>query len=668
MAAPMTASVDESRRFVLPADAPLLANLAALWAVNSELAGELEALADPAEYSVETSKSGDPTLACRTADGRQIWLHSKFQPKDEAQRLLQSAGVADKLFFYVLGFGLGYHVQALADAAGDEAILCIFEPDLRMLWTALNCRDYSKLISSRRLMFFWRPDKSEILSRLTAYSAVISLGAKTFAHAPSIQLDPEFFRQVQAWLDELASFVRTGMNTLVLNSAKTAENISANIGWYAASPSVDRLKDRFRASPAIVVSAGPSLRKNKHLLKGLEDRAVIIAVQTTLQPLLEMGVTPHFVTSLDYHEICSRFFEKLPADLTTELVAEPKATQAVFQLYPGPLTILGNDFAESLLRESAPRKTILTAGSTVAHLAYYLAELMGCDPIIFVGQDLAFSDGLCYTPGTSYEEVWRPELSRYCTLEMKQWEQIVREKQILRRVPDNQGNPIYTEERLFMYLQQFERDFGKSTARIIDATEGGAMKQGALPMPLAEAIEKYCAQPLPASADDCPAMNWDVLESCIDCLRQRSDEAAQIGRLSHQTRPLLEEIRDHLEDQPRVNRAIARIDQIRAEMDKLGRTYDLVTQLTQRTELKRFERDRRVAASKATGLDRQRLQVERDIDNVQAVIDAAAQFEKLMSQTIGKLEESLKSEKGKVEPCLSLSPQPSVLSPRSCFA
>ncbi len=72
---------------------------------------------------------------------------------------------------------------------------------------------------------------------------------------------------------------------------------------------------------------------------------------------------------------------------------------------------------------------------------YYLAEHLGCDPIIFVGQDLGFSDGLCYTPGTSYEDVWRPELSRYCSVEMKQWEQIVRERFILRKISDYQGRP-----------------------------------------------------------------------------------------------------------------------------------------------------------------------------------------------------------------------------------
>ena len=112
----------------------------------------------------------------------------------------------------------------------------------------------------------------------------------------------------------------------------------------------------------MIVSAGPSLRKNKHLLPKITGKACIIAVQTTLQPLLEMGVEPQFVTSLDYHDICTRFFERLPDNLRTELVAEPKATNAIFDLHPGPLSLLGNDFAETLLAEMKLNKARLPIG------------------------------------------------------------------------------------------------------------------------------------------------------------------------------------------------------------------------------------------------------------------------------------------------------------------
>jgi hypothetical protein len=281
----------------------------------------------------------------------------------------------------------------------------------------------------------------------------------------------------------------------------------------------------------------------------------------------------------------------------------------------------------------------LPAGATVAHLAYYLAEHLGCDPIIFVGQDLGFSDGLCYTPGTSYEDVWRPELSRFCTLEMKQWEQIARDRPILRRIPDIEGRPMYTEQRLFTYLQQFERDFARSRAKIIDATEGGALKRGAEPMRLAEVIERFCRCPLSVETPPHPGMRWDRIAEAADCVARRREEAVQIERISDETLPLLGEIRDSLRDRGKVNRIIAKVDVLRNRISEFGQTFDLVMQMSQSTELKRFQDDRRIMAAKVEGIELQRRQVERDIENVRGVAEAARAFVGLMDEVAALLRE-----------------------------
>jgi hypothetical protein len=438
-------------------------------------------------------------------------------------------------------------------------------------------------------------------------------------------------------VDDFLAYAKTCVSTLISNGRRTAENITQNLGRYVSTPGIAHLNGAHRGQPAIIVSAGPSLRKNKHLLSGVADRAVLIAVQTTLQPLLEMGVQPRFVTSLDYHDICTRFFERLPSDLETELVAEPKASPSVLGMYPGRVSLVGNDFAEAMLNEMNLARPKLRAGATVAHLAFYLAEHLGCDPIIFVGQDLGFSDGLCYTPGTSYDDVWRPELSRFCTVEMKQWEQITRDRPILRRVPDLAGRGTYTEERLFTYLQQFERDFAQCPARVIDATEGGVLKRGAETMTLREAIARYCNKPIHAP----PAAPHDgegALSSAIECLRRRKREVETIVDAAAQTLPILEEIRDCIHDQPRVNRAIARIDAIRQRLDATGRAYDLVTQFTQATELRRFQTDRRIAAAaQLSETDRQGQQVLRDIENVRGVFEAATALVERIAMTIDAL-------------------------------
>jgi hypothetical protein len=627
----MLVSLDPSLRFVLPEGSPYLSNMAALWAADPKLAERIEATDGVESYPCEPSRSGPPTLRVRD-----LCLHSKYEPLREAQALIDPIPADERFVFFIHGFALGYHLELLAKVASDEAIYCIIEPDLLMLRTAFEQRDFSNLIESGRVLFFTQLDKADLFVRMADFNGLISVGCETIHHAASVSLAPDFHKQFDIWIAELRDFGRTGLNTLIINGRRTAENITRNLGWYVASPSLSRLENRYQAKPAIIVSAGPSLRKNKHLLRDAAGRAVLIAVQTTFQPLLEMGIEPQFVTSLDYHDICARFFEKLPVGVKTELIAEPKATDRIFQLNPGPLTVLGNDYAEGLLHEMNLTKAKLSAGATVAHLAYYLAEHLGCDPIIFVGQDLGFSDGLCYTPGTSYEDVWRPELSPFCTVEMKQWEQIVRDRAILRQVPDQQGRPMYTEERLFAYLQQFERDFAASKARIIDASEGGALKRGATVMPLAAAIEQFCTAEISQTGDH-PGLQWHRVGEAIQCLRARRDEAQSIEGIASRTLPLLEEIRDHLDDQRRVNKAIARVDVLRSQMDTFGRCYDLITQLTQFNELQRFERDRKLAASKASGADRQRRQVERDIDNVKSVIDASRQFQALLSEVIAKL-------------------------------
>ncbi len=634
----MTSAIQSDRAFVLADDAPYLANLAALWSVDPTLAMRVEAVGDCDCHAVEPSKSGEPTVAV-TVDGRKNYLHSRYQPADEADRVVSGFDFTNTFFYYVHGLGLGYHLELIFDRAPVEAIICLFEPDLAMLKTAFFTRDLSRLIQSRRILFFTHADKGEFFTRLTPSIAMLTDGSKTFEHPPSLRLHPEFHQTFKTWSEEFNSYTATNISTLIQNGRRTAENIARNLGWYVATPCISRLHHRHRNKPAIIVSAGPSLRKNKHLLKEAAGRAIIIAVQTTLRPLLDMGIVPDYVTSLDYHDICTRFFENLPPDLTTHLVAEPKASPKIFSLYPGPISILGNDFAERLLREAKPGRTCLTAGATVAHLAFYLAEHLGCDPILFVGQDLGFSDGLCYTPGTSYEQVWEPELSRFCTLESKQWEQIVRDRPILRRIPDYLGRPMYTEQRLFTYLQQFERDFARSDRTILDCTEGGAAKRGARSMPLREALDHYCTESFIGMPSVEFQPQWQRLDELFGCLESRLAESLQIEAISRQTLMLLRQMAHHGDDQNQLNRIIAEIDGLRSRMNQLGNCYDLVAQLTQKTQLQRFKHDRQISSANFSAAEKQRRQIERDIENVAGILDAAIAFSALMADVISQLED-----------------------------
>lgn len=609
----------------------LVENLAALWASDPALARLVDNVPDSEVLPLTPTKSGHRTASVASGT-RSIALASRYDPNEEAAALTARAE-AERYELFILGMGLGYHVQKLQQRF-DSATLWVFEPDMRVVRAAFECVDLSDAILEKKLRIVTRLNKGQLFAEWTPHLAAMSVGHQVVDHPPSVQLHADFLASARGLVEEFLAFGKTTINTLLVNSRRTCENLAQNIPWYVANPGLGRLKGAMTGKPAVIVAAGPSLRKNKHLLPSAVGKAVIISVQTAFQQLLDIGVEPNFVTSLDYHDICTQFFQHVPRHVRTELVAEPKATPKIFDLNPGPLSLLGNNFIEQLLREMKLDRPCLPSGATVAHLAYYLAEYLGCNPIIFVGQDLGFSDGLAYTPGTSYDDLWRPELSRYNTVEMMQWQRIVRDRGILRKVPDYRGGVTYTEERLYTYLQQFERDFAQSTRTIIDATEGGVAKRGAHVMTLAEALEQHCREPLGTAVPAHEGLRWDRLGDAAASLTARLLEAEQIESISRQTLPLLRDIRESLENQSRVNQLIAKIDPLRSRMNEIGSTYDLITQLTQQSELDRYAADRRTAASGIDGNEKQRRQIDRDLANVEHMITASEAFEALIKRCI----------------------------------
>src|SRR5687768_8069727 len=99
---PMTATKDISRRYVLPEDAPLLRNLAALWALDATLARRIEELHPAEPYPVQPAKmAGAPTVSVRAPGGRSVSLHSRYDPVQEAKQLVDTLEIDGKVVFYL---------------------------------------------------------------------------------------------------------------------------------------------------------------------------------------------------------------------------------------------------------------------------------------------------------------------------------------------------------------------------------------------------------------------------------------------------------------------------------------------------------------------------------------------------------------------------------------
>lgn len=305
--------------------------------------------------------------------------------------------------------------------------------------------------------------------------------------------------------------MRTNLTTGIFNAGPLLENVLGNLpAYYSARPlpaspnfGILDLKGAGRGKPAIIVSAGPSLARNVHFLHaaGLRERFVVIAAQTVLKPLLAKGIRPHFVCALDYHEISKRFYEGLTFEDVAgiDLVCQAEANPAIAAAWPGALRMPAEDMADRFIGEAMHTKLgAIPKGATVAHMGHHLARYMGCDPVIYVGQDLAFTDGAYYGAGASIHDQWQSELNEFRTLEMMEHERIMRGKGANKKIPAAGGGEVYSDALLITYLtffrQMWESDI-KAGLRVIDATEGGADKSPATPMRLEDAMREFGPSP-----------------------------------------------------------------------------------------------------------------------------------------------------------------------------
>jgi hypothetical protein len=518
---------------------------------------------------------------------------------------------------------------------------------MALLATALTCTDLADLIASNRLIILTDDDKTRLHSRLKQHNTLMMLGAHFVQHPPSMRVSESQHGAITKAVAEFVTYMRMTLVTLVSNSKITCKNIAMNLVNYVSTPPIDLLRDRFTDNPAIVISAGPSLSRNIDQLGDLKGRAVLCAVQTVIKPLIQRGIVPDFVTSLDFHEMSRKFFEGVGDLHGTHLVAEPKATWHVVDGYPGPVSLLDNTWARLLVGDNLAGRDGLKAGATVAHLAFYLAVYLGCDPIIFVGQDLAFTGHVFYVPGVEIHQSWRSELNRFNTIEQKEWDRIVRNRPILRRVRGICGGQLYTDELLFTYLEQFEKDIAEVPRRVINASEGGAVLRGTETMTLREATEQFCTRPIdPARFAYRETTRWRDgrrLGATRDELGQRISELDDAVGLCDELLGLLRKLDGLTDDPPRFNRRLVRVDELRALVSRESRAYRMVNAFAQLAELRRFSADRRINTSQAKDAERAKQQIARDIDFITGIREGAVELKPVLSDALHRVTEAERS-------------------------
>ncbi len=603
----------------------LCANLAALRQTDAAFAQRIEQT--PAASLTWSESRAGPLTATLEHNGRTLALASRYDPRGEAQKLIAGIDAEQTACVVLLGLGLGYAAEAALAALGRQGLLVVYEPDTALWRAVLERIDHSAWLGRANVIVGDAAlDRPALTRRLEPHAGTVTQGTKLVTHPPSRQRHGEAFAAFSKVVTETLAYCRTNVATALVNAARTCSNTTGNLVHYHAGPTTDDLIGAASGTPAVCVGAGPSLVRNVDLLRdpAIRRNVVVITAQTTLKPLLERGIRPDFVTSLDYSPISQRFYEDLPPLPRVTLVAEPKAHPSILDAFPGPIRLTHNGFCDKVLGAAARPRRPIRPGATVAHLSFYLAQHLGCDPIILIGQDLGFCDGLYYAPGNPIHRVWAPELNAFNTLEMMEWTRIARHKVHLQRLEDVHGRPMYSDEQMITYLRQFERDFANATQTVIDATEGGAPKAGVTVMPLAEALRRYATRPAPHLPAPKRTLDPARARETGRIIDRRLGQIEQIREAARASIPILRKMQKRRGDERAMAKLFERLEKHKKRVEgELAEAFTIVNQLNLLGTYKRNRADRAIELRCRDDANRrQSEQIERDLVNMDLLVEA----------------------------------------------
>lgn len=214
---------------------------------------------------------------------------------------------------------------------------------------------------------------------------------------------PEQDRLLASTLRELVT--RVGINGVThrQRGRTWVRDVLANVDVLASCPPATALAGQLEGVPAFIVGAGPSLAKNVALLREASRKGVVLATNSSARALARAGVEPQVLGCMESIDV-SHLFADVPFIDRVARCFSLTAAPATFRTGQGPALPLFEAMPEigGPLAELVGHPGLTVCGS-VSTILFALAQRMGCSPIVFVGQDLAYTDGLAYAAGTVYE-------------------------------------------------------------------------------------------------------------------------------------------------------------------------------------------------------------------------------------------------------------------------
>lgn len=396
-------------------------------------------------------------------DNRRVFLHSKYDVQREVENWIKQFDKEEYDALVVFGFGMGHHIKAFVDKYPDVPIL-VLESNQDIFVQAIKHADISDILINDNVKLIIGDDIVNQIKALFSKWLFEQNYPKCFLSAlPSyLSLYHEEYNAINEVIVKIVNSIRISINTRKLLHKLWLRNTILNYRYTLNSLSAQDFIGEFQDKPLVIVSAGPSLQKNIDILKKIKDEVFIFAVGSSVGILKKHGIRADMAAFIDGHPVEEKvvnsgkgYFDYI---LYSSTIYNKILDNNEAKMIHIPLNVTELDEWVYSIKGSKIQ-TLFRSGPSVANVTYDIAVKWGFNPIILIGQDLAYQNDKSHADGAAQII----ELSKE-----KNEKKFIKTKDIY-------GNDIFTDKG-FMEMKLWFEGYNQNRTDLpqtINCTEGG---------------------------------------------------------------------------------------------------------------------------------------------------------------------------------------------------
>lgn len=384
-------------------------NILALANSNNDLAlGLSYNCNNDSNYKFIESKSGD-IVPCVDKDVKKT-LHSKIDPQREGSRF--TSMYKSKGFLIFLGLGGAYHIKPFIEKNEFSTIL-ILDKDIHRFEATISKMDMKEIFLNPAINIFIDPKPEKLYQFIIDnYVPAVCGDVTTIPLRQRVNAETEFFTEC----------VDTIKNAL--DRISDDYTVQTNFGKKWFSNTLFNIKESAKIKPilkpiksAIITAAGPSLEDDIETIREQQKESTLIATDTTAPVLIEHGIKPDIIISIDCQHISYyHFLKKIPRDIPLVLdIASPRKLSSLFDTVY--FFTSGHPFSQYVSKNYKSFPNLNTSGGSVTHAALSLADALNAKDIYLYGADFSYPLGKSYSRGTYIYDYFNKTCSRTASLE-----------------------------------------------------------------------------------------------------------------------------------------------------------------------------------------------------------------------------------------------------------